>query len=163
MSFETILGALLGAIFSYYLPKLIAWGNLRQRHNFSGEWLSTWEPKSEGRPEWVSEKMTIGRKLDVVELTNYENEYGYNYKCKGKLILGKHITGEWASTNNNAHSSGAFILTITPQGNCMYGQIVGPNDEGIVNAGKFVLGKTAEDIEFGKAMLDKHGLTKRRN
>lgn len=149
-------GAFLGAVLSYYLPRVIAWNKLRKRPGFSGEWQSTWEPKSIEKPEWVSEKMVVKRQFDAIQMTNFDNSFGYNYACEGKLVKGKHLTGKWYSTNDTAHADGAFILTITPQGNCMYGQIVGPNDEGDVNAGKFILGKTEKDIEFGKKMLEKH-------
>lgn len=154
---EIILGALLGAVFSFLLPQVIDHVRLKKRPAFSGEWLSTWEPKSPGRPQWVTEKMTITVKFGLLHFKNHDNSGGYSYEGTAQLVKGRHLIGKWKSLKPGAYSSGAFLLTIAPQGNYLFGQIVGPNDESIMAAGRFVLGRTVEDIEDGKRMLDREG------
>lgn len=152
-----ILGALLGAIFSLVLPQVVDHIRLKKRPAFAGEWLSTWEPKSAGRPSWVNEKMRVTIEFGRLRFSNSENECSYSYEGTARLIKNRHLVGTWRSLKPGAYSSGAFLLTVAPQGHYLFGQIVGPNDEGVMEAGRYVLGRSPQDVEEGKRMLDREG------
>lgn len=151
---EIVLSALLGAVFSLVLPLIFDHVRLKRGPDFAGEWLSRWEPKSPGRPVWVREHMNITIRFGRLKFENHNNECSYSYEGAARLVERRHLVGTWHSRRPGAYSSGAFLLTIAPQGGCMFGQIVGPNDEGVMEAGRFVLGRTPQDVEQGKRLLE---------
>jgi len=150
---ELIISAILGAVCSYFLPKIIFSFKIKNKSNLSGNWKAKWQPQSKDFEDWVTEDMNIRYRLDVLIFVNSNNSKGYEYKCKGKMLRNNYILGEWASTKHGATAAGGFILTLSPQGNFIYGYMTGPNNQGIIKSSKFILGRTDEDVVLGEKQL----------
>ena len=150
----TIIGALLGVVFSYIVPAIFDYIKYSKNKNVIGEWNSLWQPKNNVSGDYVKEKITISSSFGKFKFTNSENDLGYSWEGIGYIKYEKHIFGKWKSTKQGAHSKGAFLLSISPQGNFMFGEIVGPNDSGAIKNSPFILGRTDNDISLAKEWLE---------
>lgn len=133
--------------------------NPRHRE-LAGEWESRYRFAYDEREEMLKEKVLIGPSRGKVCIESKENPKNDHYTAFGKLVMGKHLTGEWESVRPTASSGGPFMLTLHPLGNLMYGYFVAPDDDyGILHA-TWVLAKKgggdAEDerlIALGEKLL----------
>jgi hypothetical protein len=130
----------------------VAAGDSRNKH-VTGEWLSSWQPKNDTSGKWVSEHMTITPTFGKLRFMNHDNALDYVWEGVGHIKYKKHILGEWMSVKPGAHSKGTFMLTMSPQGNFMFGEIVGPNDNDITKSAPFVLGRSDADVQAAKRWL----------
>ncbi len=134
---------------------------LKNRTGFSWlprEWLCEWEPESECQPDWVKERLVIRRFFGTLILKNKQNSAEYRYRAEARLasgerLDGKYLLGTWYDLREGASAAGVFMLTIEHRGGFLYGYIVGPNDEGPIMYGKYVVGRTEHDIQQAKRML----------
>lgn len=153
-----LIGAILGIFLNYAVKITIGWINLKKSLIYEGIWFSTWQPKYEKHPEWVHEKLQIDRKLNRLIFVNSMNDAGYTYKAKAKLIKQNYIVGDFDSTLPESNAHGVFLLSISNQGNCLYGYWMGPNYENDLIIGAYVIGRTEKDVEVGKRLLVKKTL-----
>ncbi|HEX8432083.1 MAG TPA: hypothetical protein VF625_12370 [Longimicrobium sp.] len=125
---------------------------------FSKTWLCEWEPESLNKPEWTKEKLVIRRFFNKLIIHNHENDCEYRYRgqatlARGERLDGKYLLGNWFDLKEGATAAGVFMLTIEHRGNFLFGYIVGPNDEGPILYGKYVVGRTPADILDAKRLL----------
>ena len=155
-----IIVSLIGSIRSIVLT--LAGANLlKARTGFSWfprTWRCEWEPESLHKPEWTKEEIVIRRFFNKLIIRNSKNDCGYCYRgeamlARGERLDGKYLLGTWFDLKEGATAAGVFMLTIEHRGNFLFGYIVGPNDEGPVLYGKYVVGRTEEDILAAKRLL----------
>lgn len=150
----TIVGAVVGSIVTFILPHSAEWLKLKRTFGIDGIWISTWEVRSIDGTEWVTEKVEISRRFGKIKLANTENNRGFMWSAFGKLSNKRYIIGEWSEMRPGAHSSGVFVFTISPAGNCLYGNALGPSIENSEVTSRWILGRSESDIEFGKRLLN---------
>jgi len=160
----SLLAMFIGYITVRLIKAIISTMELKRKTGFSifkKEWLCEWEPETLNKPDWVKERLLIRRTIGKLKIRNKSNDNGYNYVAearlaKGERLDGKYLVGTWFDTNEAATAAGVFMLTIEHRGNYIYGYIVGPNDEGPIKYGKYVIGRTQDDLETAKRMLESH-------
>ena len=124
--FSQTFWALLGAIFGILLPVIAhSWKYLR-RPELLGVWKSAYEGIDEPPGTWVTEELDIRVAKGRFCLNNADSSHGYNYTAWGHIAAKLYLVGDWESIRPGANAHGAFILTISAQGNSMYGYWVGP-------------------------------------
>jgi hypothetical protein len=148
------------------INRLISKPDFRQ---LAGEWRSRYVLcyKEDGE-RTIEENVMIRPARGRIGIESKENPKNDNYVGYGKLVMGKHFLGEWESTRFSASAGGAFMLTLHPLGNIMYGFYVGPSDDFKIIYGGWVLakkeihaepadGRTLEQAKEDnmKALLDK--------
>jgi hypothetical protein len=148
-------GAAMGAMMGYLLPALIDYFRYRDARTILGEWHSSWAPENTHNKDWVEERVVISPRLGKLRLRNRQNSAGYEYEAEGKIVLRKHVVGVWRSIRPGATSAGIFSLTVSPQGDFMFGHFVGPNDSGHLSMGEFILGRTLKDVASAKQFINK--------
>lgn len=74
----------------------------------------------------VTEELDIRVAKGRFCLNNADSSHGYNYTAWGHIAAKLYLVGDWESIRPGANAHGAFILTISAQGNSMYGYWVGP-------------------------------------
>jgi len=109
----------------------------------------------EGEGTWVTEEVLISLSLGKLHLKNMNSSHGYNYTGYGSIIERVHITGNWESVRPGANAYGAFMLTISSQGDFLYGYWVGADKVGAQRYGRWVLARNWGSIEEAKALLEK--------
>ena len=149
----TIAGAVLGAVVSYYLPALIDYLHYRKAKTILGDWHSSWSLMNDKKTTWMTERVTISAHLGKVKLINNQNSGGYEWEGIGEIVHSKHLLGKYWSLRPGATSRGIFSVTLCPQGHYMVGHFVGPNDHDMTMIGKFVLGRTPEDVKKAKKFI----------
>jgi hypothetical protein len=79
---------------------------------------------------------------------------GYNYTAIGRLIQNNYIIGDWESIRPGANAYGCFMLTISAQGDSMYGYWVGNDKAGARRYGRWVIAQTQLAIDETKILLE---------
>jgi hypothetical protein len=125
---------------------------------FSKTWICEWEPESPGKPAWTKEDLIVRRFFNKLFIRNCKNDQEYCYKgtavlARGERLDGKYLLGSWFDLKEGATAAGVFMLTIEARGNFLFGYIVGPNDQGPIRYGKYVVGRTPEAIAAAKQMF----------
>ena len=152
---STILGAILGAVFSYLLQLMIDQLKYARLTKFSGLWLSTWQPNTDQTGIWVREKLKIQVRLGKVKITSIDNDAGYQWKGSADIIDKKYLIGRWYSVKPGAHASGTLVLAMSPEGNFMFGCFMGPTIYGQETMGPFALGRNENDLKDAIQLLYK--------
>ena len=145
-----IIGALLGVI----IPALIEWWKNKQKVEFAGKWLSSYQGIDEPPGTWITEKVTVTVGLGGFRLKNAKNSHGYDYTASGSIKEKMHLIGNWKSQRPQETVFGAFMLTTDGRGRSLYGYWVGPNKDHKRKYARWVLGRTPEDIERAKGILE---------
>jgi len=119
-----------------------------------GEWKSAYQGIDEQPNTWVSEDLTISVGRGEIKIKNANSSHDYDYTAYGKILERVYLSGNWVSIRPGANAHGAFILTISAQGNMMYGYWVGPDLSGSRRYGRWVLSRNASMLDEAKALLE---------
>jgi hypothetical protein len=151
----TLLGAILGAIFSliayvFYESYLL----IKQRQDLFTTWKSSWQPTLTKEFEWIEEDLTISRRWGKIFLKSANNSGGFEWEGNAKLIKNELLCGEWYSTKPNSNVKGTFALEFGFDGQYMIGFLFTSDipEKSKVATG-FVLGKTVEALGTGRKRL----------
>jgi hypothetical protein len=150
----TILAAIVTAIISLVIPWLVARVSMAKRHELFREWESEYQGIDEPDGSWVSEKLKIDTVGGKIRLKNRNSSEGYDYTATGRLLQNHFIVGEWTSERAGANAQGCFMLTISSQGNALYGYWAGSDLVGSRRYGKWVIAQDKAAIEQTKEILD---------
>ncbi|MGH6864050.1 MAG: hypothetical protein ACRECN_07225, partial [Methylocella sp.] len=71
----------------------------------------------------------------------------------GSLVKAIHIVGDWESIRHGANAHGAFMLTMSAQGNMIYGYWVGTDLAGSRRYGRWVLVREKNRLAAAKQLL----------
>jgi len=149
--FWTLVGALIG----FLIPIISIWWKHKRRPELLGAWKSAYQGIEQPEGTWVTEEVLISLSLGKLHLKNMNSSHGYNYTGYGSIIERVHITGNWESVRPGANAYGAFMLTISSQGDFLYGYWVGADKVGAQRYGRWVLARNWGSIEEAKALLEK--------
>ncbi|TDH26938.1 hypothetical protein EXU57_09030 [Segetibacter sp. 3557_3] len=123
-----------------------------------GQWYSSWEPKAFNELPWVDETVTITKKkFGRIVFKNQRNNEGYSFTCVGKVYNTgncKFLYGYWFSNSTEDDKQGRFLLTINSAG-YMMGNFFGPNTQGVMMTGGWILGRNPYLIESAKLLYGK--------
>ena len=156
--FEIVLAvfsAVLGSILSIGIPVIVTNRQYNRRHEFFGKWKSSYQSLDRPDAEWVNEEVDIDLHIRRFRIRNYSNEAKYDYIAYADLIDRTYLKGSYRSNRPGANAFGALVLTIAPRGDLLYGFWIGPNDTGERRYGGWVLGRTNDDIDRAKELLQR--------
>lgn len=124
----------------------------KKQPDITGKWLSTWEIK-DGSDNWACEELIIKKHFGKFVVDSLKNDHNHSYSGKFEISLNHTVIGKLSSVKKGATTEGTSLLYIASQGNCLYGMSFAPNPSGIPVIRKWVLGKSDENLEFGKYLL----------
>jgi hypothetical protein len=150
----TVLGAVVTAIASLLIPWLVARISVSKQRDLFREWESEYQGIDEPEGTWVSEKVKIDTLGGKIRLKNSYSSEGYDYTAIGRLVQNLYIIGEWTSMKAGANAQGCFVLTISPQGNALYGYWAGSDLVGSHRYGKWVIAPDKASIERTKEIIN---------
>lgn len=148
--------ALFGALFSFIL--VLGWEQLhllRHPRGFFGKWQSSFQQTFYSGWDWVTESLTVQRRFGHVKLKNADNSAGLEWKGTGRIIANRYLSGEWESVKPGAQLGGLFVLVMGADGGYMVGFFFGEEKYGTKLITGFVLGRTNQDVDTGKSILQK--------
>ena len=148
--FWAVLGAVLSTGLSIFVPTAASWIRYKRRPEILGAWKSAYQGIDEPQGTWISEDLYIDTHFGKLRLQNSNSSENYKYTANGRLISGSHIIGEWASIRPGANAKGGFMLTVSGQGDSMYGYWVGSDKVGARRYGRWVLARTEQGITDAK-------------
>jgi len=148
--FWAFIGALLGLV----LPSILVWWQYKRRPELLGKWKSTYQGIDETQGTWVEEDIFIDVAWGKFRFKNGGSTYDYKYAAKGNVVQKVFVVGDWESIRPGANAYGAFILTISAQGDCMYGYWVGPDKSGARRYGRWVLARTDQGVDKAKRLIE---------
>ncbi len=149
----TLLGAVVGALLSFWLPYIERARKNRAHLNLVGTWKSSY--LIENTADWVNEDLEISFKRSRFHLRSTGNPRGDFYEATATLNEGE-LTGNWRS--KNGRNRGSLLLAIRPQHGLLYGYYTGAQDNGGRVFAAWVLGKIDDDIKQGKKLLQEQTL-----
>jgi hypothetical protein len=152
--FGNLFWALVGALLGVSIPSLLLWAKYKQRPDILGDWKSSYQGIDEPEGTWVTEDISIRVKGSKLLLKNSKSSHQYNYSAFGSVTGKIHLIGDWESIRPGANAYGAFILTISAQGDSMYGYWVGTDRGGARRYGRWVLARSVSDIDGAKNLLE---------
>lgn len=155
---ESFLWALVGAVLSSgiaTIPVVRKMIQYRRRPDLLGEWHSSYEGIDKPPSAWVTDTVAIKSHSKKLILTNESSSEGYMYSARAAIVQKNHLVGDWESIRPGANAYGTFILTVSAQGDAMYGYWVGPDQAGARRYGRWVLARDKNNISAAKALLDK--------
>jgi hypothetical protein len=106
-----------------------------------GEWASRYIFPYNDTDRFIEEEVEIRPSRGKICIESKNNDKGDNYIAYGDIIEGKHFIGYWKSTRFTASAGGAFLLTLHPLGNVMYGVYTAPGDDYQITHGGWILAK----------------------
>jgi hypothetical protein len=118
---------------------------LKAAPSLEGEWYSSWQPKSPGQPDWVTEMLSFRERLDHYEFASRQNDCRYQWTGSGMILRSRYLVGEWTESDPNSHVGGAFLLAFH-RDDSITGWVSGPNLVGSMQSGRWALSRTAEDL-----------------
>jgi hypothetical protein len=133
-------------------PVLFRW-RLREQDDLLRDWKSTYQGIDEVEGTWVTEDVHVDISGKQLRFKNSNNSHGYDYTALGELKSDHFIVGDWVSQRIGTNAKGAFVLTVSARGNCMYGYWFGPDKAGARRLGGWVLADTTEGLEQAKKLL----------
>lgn len=118
----------------------------RSRHpHLVGEWKSMYPMTFEAGVPLVEEVVDIRPARDGISITSrISNQHDY-YTAFGRLPQDRLIIGEWKSRAEDSDTSGTFILTVSPNGQLMYGYFTSHDEQGGLTYAAWVLAKQGAD------------------
>lgn len=152
--FNQLFWAIIGAFFGLWLPFIFHWWKYNRRPELLGDWKSAYQGIDEIAGTWVSENVHVDVAKGKFRLKNSSSSHGYNYTAWGNAVAKTHLVGDWESIRPGANAYGAFILTISPQGDSMYGYWVGPDKTQARRYGRWVLARDDEGLEKTKNLIE---------
>jgi len=154
---DSLLWTVVGAVFSSLLaliPTLVRWIQHKRRPELLGEWKSTYQGIDEPPGTWVTEDITIRASFGKLIFRNQNSSEGYRYTARTQLVEKSYLIGQWESIRPGANAYGSHILTVSAQGNYLYGYWVGPDQAGSRRYGRWVLARDHDGLERAKALLE---------
>jgi hypothetical protein len=111
-----------------------------------GEWKSEYPmPYQDGCP-MVTEVISIRTGGDCVYFVTKTNSEDDFYTSWGRVVVDdRQILGKWKSREESNNMAGAFMLTVSPRGDYMYGYFTSPDVGGATVYATWVLAKTDAD------------------
>jgi len=149
-----LLWAVIGALLGIWLPMLHFRLQQLRHPKLLGKWDSAYQGIDEPPGTWVTEKVDVSIAYGKLKLKNSNSSQGYDYTAYATLDDGVHLVGRWESIRPGANAKGAFLLTVSSQGNIMYGYWVGPDRLGARRYGRWVVGRDKRLVEEGKKLAD---------
>lgn len=119
----------------------------------AGEWESRYRFAYDAEEAMLKEVVQIGPARGKVRIESKENPKNDHYVAYGRVVMDKHLTGEWESVRPTASSGGPFMLTLHPLGNLMYGYFVAPDDDYAILHATWVLAKKGGGKEEEERLL----------
>ena len=154
----TLMGAFVGAVFSVYIPQIIANRKYFRRKDLLGEWYSTYQSyySTDLSSEWVNEIVVIDVHNGNLRLSNKDSSLTEDtYHGNAQLHNGQ-LSGNWVTARvSGGYEKGNFILTIIPAGGVMYGYFTAPRDTGETVYCAWVLSKSKAALNEGVKILNK--------
>lgn len=93
-----------------------------------GEWKSRYRQSFAFDHPLVEEEIEIRQSRGKICFISKKNPVQDNYVAYAELAGDRYLIGEWRSTRSSANAAGAFLLTLHPTGNIMYGYFSGPDE-----------------------------------
>lgn len=93
-----------------------------------GEWKSRYRLSWDADHPFVEEEIEIRQFRGKISFVSKKNPINDNYVAFGDLAMDRYLIGEWKSSKAANNSCGAFLLTLHPSGNIMYGYFTGPDE-----------------------------------
>ena len=119
--------------------------------SLDGQWISHWRPHSKGsRKTWCTEHVYVAKRFGRLKFTNTDNSMGYEWEAFLKVYRMSFVYGKWRSRKSSSNAHGILNLTISSQGDYMYGTFHGPNDEGLFEMYPFALAKNDAALKIAK-------------
>jgi len=149
-----VTGAILGALFSAFLPLAAAILKIRRKKKFLGVWKSRYQNEFLPRGNWIDEDVEVVAKQGSLVFRNVKNPVGSKYIAYGRLEShDSEIEGQWHEAEEGAHACGSFHLFVHPMGNILYGLCSGITDTGERLYTGWVLARKEEDLAKAHQLL----------
>jgi hypothetical protein len=149
-----VFGAVLSTMLAFVVPIIISSAHYRGRTDLLGSWKSSYQGIDEPQDTWVNEEILIDTHYGKLRLKNSNSSEGYDYTATGELAPGNHIIGQWLSIRRGANANGCFMLTVSGQGESMYGYWVGSDKVGARRYGRWVLARAEGGINEARKHID---------
>ena len=149
-----VFGAIFSLVLSYGVQQFLLWLKNRKRPELFKEWKSQYQGIDEKPGTWVSENLTIDTRFGKIRISNKDSSEGYVYTAIGRLVQNNYIVGDWESIRPGANAYGCFMLTISAQGDSMYGYWVGNDKAGARRYGRWVVAATEPKLDEAKELLE---------
>lgn len=154
----SLIAAVVGAAASFVFENAGDWINTRNASSdLAGSWESTYRkyntPAERQSSEWVSEDVVITKKFDGFRLQSRNNPDEGDYVADARVHRESVLYGTWESVEDYGHKSGAFILTVAPKGDVIYGWYTSDTQDGSRMFVPWVLARRTQDLEKGKKLL----------
>jgi len=147
--------ALVGALLGIYIPHFFRWWEYIRRPDILGKWKSAYQSIDEPAGTWVTEDVSITVKKGKFRLKNSNSSHAYTYRAFATLTEKLYLVGDWESIRSSPDGRGAFILTVSGQGQSMYGYWVGSDRAGSRRYGRWVLARNQSLLDETKDLLEK--------
>ena len=149
-----VFGAIFSLALTYGVQLFLLWIKNRKRPELFKDWKSQYQGIDEKPGVWVSEDLVFDTKFGKIRIKNKNSSEGYIYTAIGRLVQNNYIVGDWESIRPGANAYGCFVLTISAQGDSMYGYWVGNDRTGARRYGRWVIALNQSSIEETKALLE---------
>ncbi|HHI93757.1 MAG TPA: hypothetical protein ENK04_09650 [Gammaproteobacteria bacterium] len=152
-----IIAGIIVAVLTWSIPKALEWLQVkRNSQHLQGAWISRYQ--SIDNPDYFyNETVTVDVSFlkGKIKFVNSNCREGYLYNAFCLIVDRNFISGQWVSTKKGASACGCVSLIVGPHGNIMYGYWSGYNEEGGRNYGKWILGRTQDDLDIAMGFLEK--------
>ncbi len=106
-----------------------------------GEWKAIYPMTGEKGCPLASEDVEVRPCRDGLSFTSKMNIQDDYYTAFGKMPQERQIIGEWKSRQESSDACGVFMLTVSPNGNYMYGYFTSQDESGGAKYAGWVLVK----------------------
>ncbi len=106
-----------------------------------GQWRTRYRLTAEFDHPLAEDEADIVASAGGVCITNKKNTRNDYYVARASLTHERFLVGKWKAVASSGSSSGAFLLTVTPRGNLMYGYATGLSETSGTVYGTWVLAK----------------------
>jgi hypothetical protein len=149
----TFVGAALSALIASF-PSVGRYFRHKRRPELLGNWRSSYQGIDEPSGTWVTEDVHVRQHFGTLIFKNSNSSQRYDYTARCQLVEKCYLVGNWESIRPGANAYGAHLLTISAQGNCLYGYWCGPDQAGSRRYGRWVLARDKKGLGIAKELLD---------
>lgn len=150
---QVVISAIGGVTIERYTSIYLANRNYNKRSEILGTWNSTYEGIDEPPDTWITEQVSFSVKRGKLYFKNSNSSHNYNYSGTAKIIHRVFISGEWESIRTGANANGIAMLTVSSQGQFLYGYWVGLDKLGGRRYGKWVLARSESGLIEAKGIM----------